>query len=292
MHLRLLDSIKHKCFIPIPDTSYENLPYTDTILSKFGDKSILELKKESYSVWNFAGTDNYINLKQNLQFLKKNNKNQQLYHTTNHIKYTVNSFGYRTRQFDEIDWGNSIVIFGCSYVSGVGVDDNHTISSFLEEELNIPVINMGVGGSSNSFHLHNSTILSSFYPTPKAVIYVWSNMSRYFHYKLDGIEHMGNWSNKKKFKENIYDGINRNAISILNIQNLWKNKTIFLNCCWYLPDLKFYSSVIPDLDIFHLNYNTEINDYKYLARDMSHPGPLLHKKASNQLAKILKSCNL
>lgn len=295
MYSRLLDSIVQKCLIPIPDHGYETM--SDTVWNKFGYCDICELKEGTYSTWDFSGTDNYSNFKKNLEIFKKNNKNEKWYYENNSVKYTLNSFGYRTKQFDEVDWSNSILIFGCSYISGVGVDDRHTISSFLEAELGMPVINLGVGGSSSSFHMHNSTILSSYYPRPKVVIYVWSNMERYFRYVSDNVEHHGQWKkNLKTFNKDKYDGIIRNVMSIMTIKNLWKDNTIFLNCCWNLLDYKFFKSVIPDLDLFYLNYEIEeesdIALHNYLARDMSHPGPILHKKASKQLSKILKSYQL
>jgi hypothetical protein len=295
MYSRLLDSITQKCLIPIPDCGYETM--TDTVLNKFSNCNISELKKESYSTWYFSGTDNYINFKKNLKIFKKKYKNEKWYYENNPVKYTLNSFGYRTKQFDEIDWSNSILIFGCSFISGVGVDDKHTISSFLEKELNIPIINLGVGGSSNSFHLHNSMILSSFYPAPKAVIYVWSNMERYFRYIFDNVQHHGSWDKYlNTYSQDSYDGLMRNIVSMISIKNTWVDKTVFLNCCWNITDFKFYNSVIPDLNLFYLNYDyegeTDPSPYNYLARDMSHPGPILHKKAAKQLSKILKSYQL
>ena len=90
--------------------------------------------------------------------LKAKSKDWEYRHKS--VKYTLNKHSYRTEQFADIDWANSVVIFGCSAVFGVGVDDADTISSQLSTLMNCPVINMGVGGSSITYALHNSIIFS------------------------------------------------------------------------------------------------------------------------------------
>lgn len=107
------------------------------------------------------------------------------------IKYTVNSEGYRTDEFDHIDWKNSIVMFGCSHVFGTGNDDADTIPNLLEHYCGIPVINMGINGASNMMMLHNSLMLSRKYPTPKKIIYMWTSLIRNSIY---GYNHMSSYT--------------------------------------------------------------------------------------------------
>ena len=128
-----------------------------------------ECKVEGGFTLNFSGTDTKELFEENLK-----TQPDDWYYRTHEVKYTLNSFGYRTKEFDDIDWKESIVIFGCSNIFGIGVADEHTIPYFLEQLSGRPVINMGMGGSSIQTALHNSIILNdSEYPTPKVIIYAW-----------------------------------------------------------------------------------------------------------------------
>lgn len=79
--------------------------------------------------------------------LKKQPKNW--YYRNNNVRYTINSNGYRTYEFKDINWKNSVIIFGCSQVFGIGLDDEYTISNQLSKLIKCPVINMGMGGVVN-----------------------------------------------------------------------------------------------------------------------------------------------
>ena len=90
----------------------------------------------------------------------ENLKTQPLdwHYRNNKIQYNYNSDGYRTKEFKEVDWKNSIVMFGCSVTNGIGLHEEDTIPYRLEQQLGISVINMGVGASSMLFNLHNLSI--------------------------------------------------------------------------------------------------------------------------------------
>jgi len=138
---------------------YISLYSVETLIKK---KQFIPMKTFS-SEW--QGTDSKELYLENLQ-----KQPLDWYYRNNRVKYTLNSKGYRTEEFKKIDWAESVVMFGCSMVYGTGVTDEDTISHNLSKIIDRPVINMGVGGSSISFSLHNSLILNSFYPTPKAIL--------------------------------------------------------------------------------------------------------------------------
>jgi hypothetical protein len=119
----------------------------------------------------------------------RNSKRQpkDWYYRHNDIKYTLNSYGYRTKEFEDVDWKNSIVIFGCSHIFGIGNDDSHTISYFLEKLTKIPVINLGFPAASIQFCLHNSLMLFNKYGVPKSVIYSWPSITRHLLYRKDSV---------------------------------------------------------------------------------------------------------
>jgi hypothetical protein len=79
---------------------------------------------------------------------------------TRRVRYTVNSQHYRCPEWSDIDWSNSILMLGCSMVFGLGLDDDQTVTASLSRKLGMPVINLGVPGSSAMFQWINTTKLS------------------------------------------------------------------------------------------------------------------------------------
>jgi len=154
------------------------------------------------------------------------------HYKTNKVNYRVNSDGYRTKEFDSIDWANSVVIFGCSEVFGTGVDESHTVASFLSDLIKLPVINLGVSGSSIMFSLHNSLLLNNLYPTPKAVVHLWTEYSRVISYDTHGLTHHGSWDLDKDnyMIEWAFDDINPATYASfcqMTSHQIWKDKTVY-----------------------------------------------------------------
>ena len=94
------------------------------------------------------------------------------------VFYTMNSQRYRAPEWDTIDWNNSILVFGCSQVFGIGVDDDQTVCHQLSRILNINVINLGMpGGSIMGMWINTEKILNKNI-NPRAVIYNWPMPNR------------------------------------------------------------------------------------------------------------------
>ena len=124
------------------------------------------------------------------------------------ITYTFNEHGFRCPEWDQIDWKNSIVLFGCSCTYGIGLSDEETISAHLEKLSNRPVINLGVPGGSNSLMIQNATNLLHFFKAPYAVANIWSTSDRFEYFLKDSIHHAGPWDGKNQ--------------SVDNVQKLWQ----------------------------------------------------------------------
>ena len=90
------------------------------------------------------------------------------------VGYEFNSEGFRTTEFDKVDWQNSYVILGCSYVFGIGVPQRETIGHYIEQQLGKPVINLGVGGASVTAIYNNLVKLLTDFGKPKGVIILWT----------------------------------------------------------------------------------------------------------------------
>jgi hypothetical protein len=242
----------------------------------------LKLNTPLTKVWDFEGADKKTLFEENLNKLPKN-----WYYRNNEVKYTINSQGYRTQEFDDIDWANSIVIFGCSFIFGTGVTDEHTIPYFLEKILNRPVINMGVGGSSIQVDFHNSIIMQRKYPPPKAIVYSWTSLSRNTLYSRDcGIIHCGDWNNSE-IKSEYVDIVTHNLLNILYIRNLWKDKTTMIEYTLFQETKDVIKTVIcqePNSIIHHLPPRPIDR-----ARDLLHNGPKTNLTIAERIAKQLKN---
>ena len=231
-------------------------------------------------VVNFTGSDTEELFVENLKTQPEN-----WYYRHHEVKYTLNSLGYRTKQFDNIDWENSIVMFGCSFVHGVGVTDEHTIPYFLEQLSGRPVINMGIGGASIQTTFHNSIILNdSKYPTPKVIVNVLPALSRYLKYEDICVQNYGFWNTDKLFTSlTSIDEVSSNILLIKSIRNLWKTKTYYYEYTWALESINLFNKL--DDSFCCKPLNTECS----LARDLSHCGPETNLKLATEIYENIKS---
>jgi hypothetical protein len=269
----VLKSIINNTFLPNYDAIYDyyvenNLVYNDHTQND---------KVDGGFTLDFCPNDHKELFEQNLK-----TQPDDWYYRTHPVKYTLNSLGYRTREFDDIDWKESIVMFGCSFVFGIGVTDKHTIPYFLEQLSGRPVINMGIGASSIQTVLHNSIILNdSKYPTPKAVVNMRTDLNRYQLYENNLVFHNGEWNKSDDKFETIDNLIPFNLMNVKMIRNLWKNKTI----C-YEGTLFSQANLINKLDKEIYCEFFERDDG--LARDLSHNGPVKNLEIARGIYEELK----
>ena len=82
------------------------------------------------------------------------------YYFDKKISYKYNKHGFRERDFDKVDWENSIVIFGCSNVLGIGLSIEDNLASLVNNYTGIPTVNLGT--SSPLFFISNKFLLADF----------------------------------------------------------------------------------------------------------------------------------
>lgn len=199
------------------------------------------------------------------------------FYRNNPVRYTLNSWGYRTKEFKHIDWANSVVLFGDSYVFGIGVDDKETISYQLEQIIGLPVINMGVGGTSMCYSLNNSSILRDGYPTPKAIVHLWTNYDRTtFYHKRTlvtcGAWNVGDFAFTREFTSDVHHGMT-NALFIAKISRwLWKDTKYF--------EASYFEETSKLLKCHYLKTVDK-------ARDLIHAGKDSHLRTAKKIAKEL-----
>lgn len=234
-------------------------------------------KLKNKKKWKYTGADtkNFY-----LKNLKENP--EDWYYRDHEVYYTLNSHGYRTREFNDIDWENSIVMFGCSHVFCSGVDDSHTISSFLEKITGRPVINMGIPGGNCFSTFYTSMALKKTFSTPYAVIFSWTSLERHSLIKKYSVEMYGSWnmsrsifSGDKEFHDDI---ISRNIMNINFTREFWKN----INCKYYE-----YTHFIETKNMIPFGETMDFyNFYGKIdwARDFSHHGPKTNLKIAKKIA--------
>lgn len=225
----------------------------------------------------FHGLDNRETYEKNLQTCPEN-----WHYRNKDIKYTLNSLGYRAPEFDQIDWKESVVIFGCSMVFGIGIDDSETMSAQLENILGRPVINMGVGGSSITFALHNSIILKNICPKPYAVIQIWSGIDRTVYYGKN-LRHIGPWVLPQdsagrffhSWSEHGDNGLVHALMANMASRHLWSNTRYI--------EASMFGTTSAAINCKQLGLGID------RARDMQHPGPKTVRNVACILAKDLNS---
>lgn len=110
------------------------------------------------------------------------NKNQRKLLKTNlnyfseQIIYKSNSFGYRTHDCLPKDY---ILALGCSHTYGTGLHESERYTNLLENEIQLPVVNLGAPGTGINFILLNLLrLIYSNYTKPKVVLCQFPNVAR------------------------------------------------------------------------------------------------------------------
>ena len=104
--------------------------------------------------------------------------------------YDMNSDGFRTIEFDKVDWKNSYVIIGCSHVQGIGNPYDETIGEYISRKIAAPVINLGVGGTSIEVMYNNLLKQITMYGKAKGYFILWTYPWRHidigYYYMQEG----------------------------------------------------------------------------------------------------------
>lgn len=208
-------------------------------------------------------SDKFANYDSPDRFLESKNRMPADWHyLKKEIVYKTNSNGYRTAEWKNINWKESVIIFGCSNTTGIGLAEDETISSQLEQIIRRPVINMGVPSSSIEFSFYNSVILSEYYPTPYAVVQLWTTIDRCTYFTEKSAERCGIWTPEnsyfKEFVKDDYQSLMQAKFTSIASRNLWKEK-----CRYY--DATFFDRTSYYLECDYIKIDNQ-------ARDLTHPG--------------------
>ena len=228
----------------------------------------------------FSSTDSYERFQENL--LKQPNN---WYYRNKEIIYNINNSGYRTEEWNNIDWKKSIVILGCSCTYGVGLAEDETISYNVEKLTDRPTINLGMPGISNQAIVQNLSILSNNFPTPYAVIINWTGPDRFRYFFDNKIYDAGGWDLNNT---SLHDGLD---FKDLYLKNCHKESNIMVMNYFHASIAKSIvndKSKYIDFSFFghSASYTKSEKFFPYLpeSRDLIHPG----RESTIQVANYIK----
>jgi hypothetical protein len=163
-------------------------------------------------------------------------------------------------------------------VFGVGLDDSETIDSAFYNLTGIPAVNIGSCSTSMMFSLYNSAILNKNYPTPKAVVQLWTGLNRCTYFSPHKIINYGSWNFNEPYNQHWNQDESHAQANALFCQliskQLWQDKTNYYEA----------TSFGATAEALGCDLLTNI-DY---ARDLLHPGHLTAELTANTIATKLK----
>jgi hypothetical protein len=237
---------------------------------------ILKVKNRLFINNNSESCDFYSSDKEDV--FKKNLETQPPTWRYRHkkVEYILNSDSFRTLEFKDIVWNESVVLFGCSQTFGVGLAEDETISVFLSKLIDRPVINMGVPGSSPTFATHNAIILRQGYPKPKAVVNIWSYLNRTAFYHPCWIQHeivnqneeSYNYQWNKKDSNPIVNGLFLQQMSKIMWEGIpYYEMTTFAHTATHFK-CDFVKNIDYARDLIHLGHETAYLIAKKIAENL------------------------
>jgi hypothetical protein len=235
----------------------------------------------------YAGTDSEEFFKQNLETMP-----DDWWYRHKKIKYEVNKSGYRTAEFDKIDWKNSVVLFGCSNVFGIGVAEDETISYYLENLLGRPVINLGSPGASNDLILYLNLLFFKNFGVPYAVGIMWSCTDRFRYFTENFYVDCGSWNAVPSDNSVCNDGVDMNQLWTLLNMNKYNElaRTYFASLAvssQWKDRCKLVSGSYFNWASYYARGDFTVN-MNGGARDLLHPSKDCHLKSAEQFYGLLK----
>jgi hypothetical protein len=213
-------------------------------------------------------------------------------HSKKSVVYKHNEFGFRSPSFNDDIKDNNIVVIGCSYTYGTGLNIEDTWGYKLGQKIGLPTINLGLGGQS-AYYCYK--LLKVWIPILKPK-YVFCLIPHAF--RLGVIAEI--------YNNGIY---HLEPIHMIHLPpDHLKSNTYFKNLIKY-EDINFHEIRSDDIDKFkylELLYGIplyidginkfggiEMEGHKDpkgidMARDCSHPGRLFHKALAEQMYRKIK----
>jgi len=260
--------------------------------------SLFRISNESPIIKNFglSNQKRYFHSTDYEELYQKNKieKGSDWYYYDNEIEYKFNSWGYRTKEFDDLE-KDYLLTFGCSYTEGIGLHYEDMWSTKLSKVLNLDIFNLGSGGNGPDFQMYNTILFFNYVlklnKLPKLVVYQWPEIHRTtFAFKSkehNGIEFQpfsgaipeewypqnsleyGSWY-FYSYLENRGELIKNTNFSPMTVDALWKSAGVKVLHWTYSSDFKMIHKE------FFISNNVDLinvtDDSNTKARDCAHNG--------------------
>lgn len=260
--------------------------------------SVFRITNEAPIIKNFglSNQKQYFHSTDYEELYQKNRKDKgpNWYYYDSKIEYKFNSWGYRTKEFDELD-ENYLLTFGCSYTEGIGLHHDDTWSVKLSKALKLDLFNLGTGGTGSDFQMLNTILFFNHVlklkKLPKLVVYQWPEKHRTsYAFKTNNFDQIEfelftgalpeDWypQNSLKFGEWYFHSFLENRGELIKNTNfcpmivdaIWKSAGVNVLHWTYSYDFEMLykdSFISNNVDLIHV-----IDDSETKARDCSHNG--------------------
>lgn len=206
---------------------------------------------------------------------------QSLGWTAHNVEYRFNNFGFRTDDdFDIVDPKPGIMIVGCSFAEGEGINLEDMWGYKVCKKFNCVFYNMSQGGSSAETQYR---MIKAWAPIIKPIAILSQDFHPY-RYEL--------WPNNKCIHVNPWTDIDAYKIDSTFYNDVLMND--YQNDLMLSRTYDAIKHVVNELNIpFYEVSQCDLEKYQIpetdYARDLSHPGKLYNTSVANHFYKILKS---
>lgn len=268
------------------------------------DIPIIYLPSKSNKQFKFTQTDNEEKFNENKEKFGKD-----WYYYNKEIDYKYNSWGYRTKEFSELN-DDYILVLGCSFTEGIGLHYDDIWASKLSEKINLDVFNLGIGGSGPDISIYNTILFHNFIlknkKYPKYVIYQWTfeNRTSYMFNSNHNSVNIETFSvsypkesypkNHKKyydwyihsFIENEGELIKQNNLASIICNNIWGSMNIPVYHWTWEDDF-----ILRKPELFNNTLSVEQikDEFEFKGRDLTHNGHLSQDIVVNNILTKIKN---
>ena len=214
------------------------------------------------------------------------------------ISYILNGQGFRAPEFHDVDWASSVVMLGCSYVFGEGLDSTQCLTHQLSEIIGRPVINLGIPGSGSDLIFYNGIALQRKYPQTQQIIIVWPGADRLTKFTDQGANNYGIWDCDPQMPgyntdwNRIYVAMNAKSEHRAHVikmyswalQSIWGDR--LREFTWVYETADHIGCEL--LNQSRSSWDDSDSNSCDRARDLLHPGPDWHRAWAKQIAKSLR----
>jgi hypothetical protein len=222
------------------------------------------------------------------------------------ITYNTNSFGYRTKEINLIDWENYAIAVGDSQTFGIGLSSELLYHQLVSNSTNVDILNLGLPGApADLIYYMALNFLEKSLKNPKFVLVIWPEIFRKVWFTDDNSIHIWMAGHHKQIKKYVnFDEVSLNLSLFKKNQLqefLFRRKSLmmyckstnikFIDCCFdteannYPTDIDIIT--VPDVENMSIEYYNNYCARDYTERGSHHAGPVYHSAAAHYIINRL-----